>query len=89
MSEKAKALTRLVVILVLAVNGLLAGIGASPISNEAVYQVISDLVTILASVWAWWKNNNVTPEAAEAQGFLDGLKNEETIEEMTDGKGEE
>ena len=85
MSEKTKAFTRLVIVLVLAVNGLLAGIGVSPVSNENAYTVISDFVAILASVWTWWKNNNVTSEAAEAQGMLEALKDPETMEELTKG----
>lgn len=87
MSERAKAITRLVVILILALNGLLAGIGVSPISNETAYGVVSDLVAILASVWAWWKNNNITTEAQHAQEVLNEFKNmtPEAYAELTNG----
>jgi SPP1 family holin len=34
----------------------------------------------VAFIWAWWKNNNVTSAAQEAQKVLDELKNGETNE---------
>ena len=88
MNERIKAIVRLVVILILALNGLLAGIGVSPISNETAYGFVSDLVTILASVWAWWwKNNNVTKAAAHSQEVLVEFKKmtPEAYAELTNG----
>ena len=32
------------------------------------------ILAIVAYIWSWWKNNNVTAAATEAQRFLDELK---------------
>lgn len=57
------------VILVLAlVNQFLAVTGHPVITleNEDIYQLVSVLCTIFASITAWWKNNSFTCLACEA-----------------------
>ena len=76
MTEKTKAFIRLGAMLVLIVNGFLSLSGKSPISNDDVYAYISEIVAVLSSAWAWWKNNNVTEEAQKAQKLLEKMKNE-------------
>lgn len=89
MSERAKAITRLVIVVILFINGFLSAIGKSPISNDQVYAYVSEIITLAGTAWTWWKNNNVTEAAAEAQQLLNVLKNKETMEELSNGKGEE
>lgn len=66
------------VILVLAlVNQVLTvlGINPLPIDEGNLDLLISTAWTIVAAIWSWWKNNNITKEAIQAQVYLDDLKN--------------
>ena len=48
---------------------------------------ISTVLTILSAitwVWCWWKNQNVTPEAAKAQVVLDALKEKKRVDEKAE-----
>jgi len=85
MSERVTAIARLVIIVILSINGLLTSMNVSPISNDDLYMIVSDAVTLLYSAWAWWKNNNITAAAAEAQSFLNEIKTEEVEEELSNG----
>lgn len=50
------------------------GISPIPVENEMISQLITAVFTVLASIWAWWKNNSFTKEAQEADKFLKELK---------------
>lgn len=66
------------VILVLAlVNQVLTVLGINPLPIEEgnLDLLISTAWTIVAAIWSWWKNNNITQEAIQAQVYLDDLKN--------------
>ena len=76
MNERAKAIIRLVTVLILFVNGFLSMIGKSPISNDEAYAYVSELVTVLCTAWAWWKNNNITEASIKAQKLLERIKRE-------------
>lgn len=39
--------------------------------------VIGSIVSIVTFIWSWWKNNNITLAAQQAQKVLDELKNGE------------
>lgn len=70
------ALTRLSVLLILLVNQFLVTLGWNPLpfSEEQIYEAVSGVATFAAAVWAWWKNNNMTKEAQEADEHLKRLK---------------
>lgn len=57
------------------------------INAEEIYILLAGGITIAAFVWAWWKNNNVTKAAQEAQQMLDILKAEH--EDRSDEDDEE
>lgn len=80
--EKTKAIAALVVLILTLVNsGLqLAGVDTIPINNEKVELGITMGATAIASVYAWWKNQNFTKEAAQAQEVLKELKDERKIQ---------
>lgn len=42
------------------------------------------VVSVLAYIWAWWKNNNVSKAATEAQRVLEELKKGVSVEIETD-----
>lgn len=73
---RAIAITRGIVAAITIVNLVAQSLGWSPleVGYETVYAVVSGIAAIAATAWAWWKNNNVTKAAQEAQGVLDGLK---------------
>ena len=67
---------RTAVLLVALINQVLTvfNINPLPFSNEEVYAFVSTLVTVVASIWAWWKNNSITKNAIEADKYLKELK---------------
>lgn len=80
MSERTKAMIRLIVQMVLLINmGLtLAGKNPLDIDETALTDCLTTIVTVASSVWIWWKNNNVTEAAAYAQKSLEVLKSNST-----------
>lgn len=70
------ALIRLAVLFVLFVNQALIMFGWNPIpfSEEEIFAGLSALATAAQTVYVWYRNNNVTEEAQEAQKVLDELK---------------
>lgn len=70
---KAKAIIRLIVMIVLAVNAALTVAGKNPIpfDKTTFTEVATQVAAGLSIIWSWWKNNNVTDAACTAQGLLD------------------
>ncbi len=71
-----KAITRLIVLVVLLINQTLVTLGWNPLpfSEEQIYEGVSSVALVATAVYAWWKNNNVSKEALAAQELLDDLK---------------
>lgn len=65
-------IVRTVVLIVALVNQALVISGKSPIpySEEEVGQAVSMIITVAASLWAWWKNNSFTQAAISADEVL-------------------
>ena len=70
---------RTIILLVALTNQFLVSLGLSPFpfSAEQIEVGLSWSFTVLATLWTWWKNNNVTKEAQKAQEYLDDLKSNE------------
>lgn len=77
-----QAIVRLAVLFVLFVNQALVMFGWNPLpfSEEEIYAGLSALATAIQAVYVWYRNNNVTKEAEEAQKVLDGLKERKKAE---------
>ena len=73
---KTDTIVRTIVLLIALVNQVLAIAGkeAFPVTEDQVYQIVSLIVTVAASVWAWWKNNSFTKAALEADKVMTQLK---------------
>lgn len=73
---KTETIVRTIVLIIALANQALAIAGkeAFPVTEDQVYQAVTLIVTIGASVWAWWKNNSFTQAAIEADKVLDQLK---------------
>lgn len=73
---KIDTIVRTIVLIIALLNqGLaIAGKEVFPVTDDQVYQIVSLIATVGASVWAWWKNNSFTKNAIEADKFLAELK---------------
>lgn len=76
MKIKKETIIRTIVLLLALANQVLAicGKNAIPITEDEVYQLVTLLVTIASTLWAWWKNNSFTQEALQADAYLEQLK---------------
>lgn len=55
----------------------------------AVVNAVLTILSFICIAWSWWKNQNVTPEAQEAQLLLNKLKMEKNAahaKEQNNGK---
>lgn len=68
--ERIVAVVRLLVMLVSAVAG---GFGLT-IDPDGLSTIVACAVALVAGVYSWWRNNNVTEAATEAQHYLDSIK---------------
>ena len=73
---KIDTLIRTIVLAIALLNQILAATGKSmlPIEDETVNQLITAAFTIVTSLAAWWKNNSFSPEAIEADVYLETLR---------------
>lgn len=69
---KTETIIRTVVLALALINQVLVACGKSPIpvDEESVTLLISTGATVIAAVWAWWKNNSFTQAAIKADEQL-------------------
>lgn len=74
----AGTIARTVVLVIALINQVLtmAGINPLPWSDDEVYTGITAVLTVAASIAAWWKNNSLTAPAREADRMLNAIKSE-------------
>lgn len=75
-NQKRDAIIRLIVMAVLMINMVLTLAGKNPIpfDEAAVTEWLTIAAGGLSAIWSWWKNNNVTTAAQEAQNTLKAIK---------------
>jgi SPP1 family holin len=75
---KTDTIVRTIVLVLALINQVLAikGKEVLPVTEDEVYQLVSLVVTIGASLWAWWKNNSFTEPAIMGDQLKDQLKRE-------------
>lgn len=73
--DKATLIRTLVLVIAL-INQALVAFGLSPVpfTTAEIETGLSALFTVLASLWAWYKNNDTTPEAREGSAYMRELK---------------
>lgn len=83
-----ETLIRTAVLLVTLINSILTMLGKNPLpfSDNEIYQGISAICTVAATVWAWWKNNSFTDAAVKADEYLKALKLKAKKEKVDSGK---
>jgi SPP1 family holin len=72
----AATITRTILVAIAMLNQILTLMGKVPLDLDetTLYPIVSGIFTVVATVWAWWKNNSFTKEAIRAQEFLEELK---------------
>lgn len=75
-SVKMSTIIRTVVLVLALVNNVLTVAGKSPlpIEDAQVELVLSEIFTIAAALWNWWKNNSFTQAALKADRYMAELK---------------
>ena len=76
---KASTIIRTIVLAIVLVNNILTmnGLNPLPFSEDELYEIVSGIATIAASIWAWWENNSFTKAAIKADEEYERLKAEE------------
>lgn len=71
-----EAALRIAVLFIALANQFLVSFGISPIpfTSAEIEAFLSTLFTVVATLWATWKNNDVTPEAHEGSALTRKLK---------------
>ncbi len=72
----AATITRTAVLALALTNQLLSACGKPllPIESAELEQLISTGLTVSAALVSWWKNNSFTPEARQADCYLNSLR---------------
>ncbi len=68
MNVSKGTIARTIILALALVNQVLTAIGLQPlqIDDALIEQVVAAVFTIIAAVWAWWKNNSFTKHAQAA-----------------------
>lgn len=63
---------RTIVLVVALINQslVLAGFSPLPFEDTEVENAVTIVFTVVASVWSWWKDNDVTRKAREAKAKI-------------------
>ena len=71
-----ETIARTIILAVALINQILVVLGINPLpfAEEELYNIISTIATAAAALWAWWKNNSFSPEAIQADKYLNELK---------------
>ena len=79
MKIKTETIIRTIVLILALANQVLAIYGKDkiPITEDEVYQLVTLIVTVVTSLWAWWKNNSFTQPAIKADEYMEMLRKEQ------------
>lgn len=86
-------IVRTIVLAVMLINEVLIRFGITPfeLDESLIYEFVSAVGLIGASVWSWWKNNSFTNEAKTADIVMHALKDGKDVDYKINDipKGEE
>lgn len=82
MKVTKETVIRTIILALALINNVLTMLGKNPIpySETAIYEIVSTIFTVAASIWAWWKNNSFTKSAIKADEMMKELKKEDKEE---------
>lgn len=71
-------IARSIILLLTLINAVLGFLGKDklPFTEDSVYEWVTIVTTIGATIWAWWQNNAFTHDARKAESFRKKLKSE-------------
>lgn len=74
-------IARTIAVIAVLINQFLIMFGKEqlPFTEDEIYQGVSMVLTVGATLWAWWKNNSFTKEAIEADKYRENLLTDEKI----------
>ena len=74
-------LARTIILFIALINIVCILFGFTPlnIDENQIYEVISGLAVVIASLLAWWKNNSFTQSALQADALMDNLKKQRQL----------
>ena len=80
---KTETIIRTVVLALALINQILAICGKDtiPLYESDIAQLVTLVVTIGSTLWAWWKNNSFTKNAIKADDYKQHLDELEEMEE--------
>lgn len=83
MKPTKSTIARTVVLIVALINQVLTMSGHNPLpwSETEVYGGITATLTVVSSLYAWWKNNSFTKPAITADEYMKELKAKEQAED--------
>lgn len=72
---KKGTIIRTIVLVITLFNSVITmcGINPLPFSDEEIYTGVSAMVSVVVSLWAWWKNNSFTKKAIKADEYKQNL----------------
>ena len=73
MKVKTETVIRTVILFIALINQILSVTGHSvlPFSDSEIEQGVSMLITAIAALWAWWKNNSFTQDHILADAMVE------------------
>lgn len=59
---KKETIIRTIILVLAIINNILTILGKNPLpfTNEEVEEALTIIFTVIAALWAWWKNNSFT-----------------------------
>lgn len=72
---KKETIIRTIVLVITLFNSVITmcGINPLPFSDDEIYTGVSAMVSVVVSLWAWWKNNSFTKKAIKADEYKQNL----------------
>ena len=72
---KKETIIRTIVLVITLFNSVITmcGINPLPFSDEEIYKGVSSTVSVVVSLWTWWKNNSFTKKAIKADEYKKNL----------------
>ena len=91
MRVKTETIVRTIILIVALINQMLSisGHAVLPFSDAEIEQGVSMLITALAALWAWWKNNSFTKDHIEADAMVEQKRAMRKVIESMGGNTEE
>lgn len=79
MNVSTGTIIRTIVLAIALINAVLTmcGINPLPFSDDEIYEGVSAVVAVVATIVAWWKNNSFTKAAIKADEVLKEEKESE------------